>query len=189
MRSANVAVGKNVKEIMPTDVAPHHDEYLYNYLTTERAKVIGIGRNTFGKTSNGDIFPIHLAVSEVKGDGYHLFNGIATDLTEQVRAKKLILDEEDRKRREQQFLIDELAVYQKRSTNLLQQLLPLDFAKRIMMGETPPPQNYKTSTIFFSDIVGFTSIASACSAMDIVNLLNDLHTYFDAVIDRHGIFT
>ena len=183
---ASSAIGTNIRNYMPHEHSINHDEYLYNYLTTERPKVIGIGRDTFGKTIQGEIFPIHLSVSEVKGEGYHLFNGIATDLTEQVRAKKKIADEEDRKRREQQVLIDELAVYQKRSTNLLQQMLPLDFAQRIMSGETPPPQNYKTSTIFFSDIVGFTSIASACTAMDIVNLLNDLYTYFDAVIDRHG---
>jgi class 3 adenylate cyclase len=57
-----------------------------------------------------------------------------------------------------------------------------------MRGETPEPRSYNSCTIFFSDIVGFTSISGAASAMDVVNLLNDLYTYFDNVIDQFDCY-
>jgi class 3 adenylate cyclase len=95
-------------------------------------------------------------------------------------------DVEIKQQSEMQALIDDLAVMRGNSERLLEQLLPGDIAERIMRGEMVPPQSHNKCTIFFSDIVGFTSIASEASAMDIVNLLNDLYTYFDAVIDRHG---
>jgi len=182
------AMGKSVKLLMDNKLSSNHDNYIHNYLETNTKKVIGKGRQTEGQKRTGEKFPIHLSVSEVKGDGYHIFTGIINDLTEEVRIKNAIKSEEDRKKKETQMLLDSLAVYQNRSTKLLEQMLPGDFAHRIMHGETPPPQAYDNCTIFFSDIVGFTSIAGAASAMDVVNLLNDLYTYFDAVIDKHDCY-
>lgn len=161
---------------------------LLNYLETGTKKVIGTGRQIFGKKKNDEKFPIYLSVSEVKGVGYQFFTGIINDLTEEIAKKNAIKAEEDRKKMETQKMLDSLAVYTDRSTKLLEQLLPEDFASRIMKGETPQPRSYDTCTIFFSDIVGFTSIAGAASAMEVVDLLNDLYTYFDAVIDRYDCY-
>ncbi|KAJ3221671.1 hypothetical protein HK099_003262 [Clydaea vesicula] len=179
-------IGKNISMLMDNEISKNHDKYIYNYLSTGKQKVVGKIRQVMGKRKNNTLFPMDLSVTEVVGDGFHIFSSVFKDLTEILREKETIRAEEEKKTKEMKAVLDEVTVYQNRSTKLLEQMLPGDYAHRIMSGETPPPQSYDTCTIFFSDIVGFTSISAACSAMEVVNLLNDLYTFFDAVIDKHG---
>jgi Adenylate and Guanylate cyclase catalytic domain len=64
----------------------------------------------------------------------------------------------------------------KNMENLLHNLLPPSIADKLSRGEQVEPEYYASSTLFFSDIVGFTSIAAASTPIDIVNLLNDLYS-------------
>ena len=75
-------VGKKINILMDHHDAKHHDTYLDNYLNTRQAKIIGIGRQVFGKTKSGKIFPFRLAVSEVILNDKIIFTGIIHDLTE-----------------------------------------------------------------------------------------------------------
>ena len=45
--------------------------------------------------------------------------------------------------------------------------------------EKVEPQCITDVTMLFSDIVGFTSICSSCSPMDVINMLSSLYTNFD----------
>lgn len=174
---------------MTSDHARQHDTYLYNYLSTGVRKVIGVGnRQLNGVKADGTVFPINLAVSEVVHEGLHLFTAIVRDLTEQVAHEARIQEEESRQRAEMQKLIDNLAVAKERSADLLGSMLPSDVSERIMAGEIVDPVQFASCTIFFSNIVGFSEIAAEAKSHDIVNLLNDLYTYFDSIVDNHGIF-
>lgn len=44
------------------------------------------------------------------------------------------------------------------------------------------------TSILFSDIVGFTVLASSLSTKDVVMLLNELFSIFDNLVDMHGIY-
>lgn len=75
-------VGKNVKVLMPSPDRERHDQYLVNYLTTGKRKIIGIGRVTTALHRDGSTFPIELAVGEAWLGERRIFTGFIRDLTE-----------------------------------------------------------------------------------------------------------
>jgi two-component system sensor kinase FixL len=75
-------VGCNVKMLMPNPDRDRHDQYLRNYLTTGKRKIIGIGRVTTALHRDGNTFPIELAVGEAWSGEKRIFTGFIRDLTE-----------------------------------------------------------------------------------------------------------
>jgi two-component system sensor kinase FixL len=80
--SESDVVGQNVKMLMPSPDRERHDQYLINYLTTGKRKIIGIGRVTTALHSDGFTFPIELSVGEAWSGGRRIFTGFIRDLTE-----------------------------------------------------------------------------------------------------------
>lgn len=91
--------GKNVKLLMPEPYSSEHDRYIDNYVRTGRARIIGIGREVVGKRKDGSVFPLDLAVSEVRLGNRRIFTGVVRDLTERRRLEQEILDVSDREKR------------------------------------------------------------------------------------------
>ncbi|XP_055349485.1 atrial natriuretic peptide receptor 1-like [Paramacrobiotus metropolitanus] len=75
-----------------------------------------------------------------------------------------------------------------RSEQLLSQLLPKSVAAALTKGITVDPEAFESVTIFFSDIVGFTTIAAKGTPMDVVDLLNSLYTFFDNVLEKFDVY-
>ena len=83
-------LGKNVSLLMPSPHREQHDIYIGNYLRTGRAKIIGIGREIVARRKDGTIFPMELAVSEVRLADRRLFTGFIRDITERKEAEKAL---------------------------------------------------------------------------------------------------
>jgi len=80
--SPDEVVGKNVNILMPQPYRGEHDGYLEQYIKTGKAKIIGIGREVTAVKKDGTVFPVRLAVSEVRLADRLLFTGFIEDLTE-----------------------------------------------------------------------------------------------------------
>jgi len=78
----NEVIGKNIKMLIPDPYQSEHDGYLSNFMSTGEKKIIGIGREVKGLRKDGHIFPMDLAVSEVKVGDDITFTGIVRDISE-----------------------------------------------------------------------------------------------------------
>ncbi|KAJ3372302.1 Retinal guanylyl cyclase 2 [Allomyces arbusculus] len=185
--SASEVLGKNIKMLTPDHIAVNHDKYLLNYHTTGIKKVIGVGRTSKGRKKDGSLFPIHLSVSEVKEEEFHLFTGIVRDLTEQTQIEEAARSEQARKQTEMESLIAQLDAERTRTRSLIGEILPSSISDQLMTADMVPPMAYDQCTILYTDICGFTSLASQSEPLDIVDLLNDLYTCFDDILAQYDV--
>lgn len=80
-------IGQNVKILMPQPYRKEHDGYIDNYNKTKEAKIIGVGREVYGRKKDGTIFPLRLAVSEVILNDRIIFTGIIHNLSDVAAAR------------------------------------------------------------------------------------------------------
>jgi two-component system sensor kinase FixL len=78
-------LGENVRILMPSPDRERHDQYLINYLTTGKRKIIGVGRVTTALHRDGNTFPIELSVGEAYLGERRIFTGFIRDLTERQK--------------------------------------------------------------------------------------------------------
>lgn len=85
------------------------------------------------------------------------------------------------------FLVASALVERALHRDLVRRMLPKKAIAKIQRGQTVV-ERYNLVTIFFSDIVGFTSMAGAMRPIQVMKMLNELYTELDIICARHKVY-
>jgi adenylate cyclase len=80
-----------------------------------------------------------------------------------------------------------LRVEQERSEGLLLNVLPREIAARLKSGERIIADHHPSVSILFADLAGFTPLSNLLSPNEMVELLNEIYSHFDTLIERYGV--
>ncbi|XP_037069617.1 guanylate cyclase soluble subunit beta-2-like [Pollicipes pollicipes] len=75
----------------------------------------------------------------------------------------------------------------RRTDELLHSMIPPLVAVKLKRNE-PVQETFDEVTILFSDVVTFTQIAASCTPVQVVQLLNQLYTYFDQLTEHNNVY-
>lgn len=80
-----------------------------------------------------------------------------------------------------------LAIERDKTDKLLLNILPELIANRLKQEPSAIAESFEEVTILFADIVGFTPLSSRLPPIELVNLLNQIFSEFDALADNLGL--
>ncbi|KAI4876495.1 hypothetical protein NFI96_010589 [Prochilodus magdalenae] len=75
-----------------------------------------------------------------------------------------------------------------RADNLNFMLLPGPVVRSLKETGSVEPELFDEVTIYFSDIVGFTTLCHYSTPMEVVDMLNDIYKSFDSILDHHDVY-
>ncbi|XP_045159453.1 atrial natriuretic peptide receptor 1-like [Mercenaria mercenaria] len=82
----------------------------------------------------------------------------------------------------------DLVAEKAKTDRLLYSMLPKAVADDLRQGKSIDAKFHDICTIYFSDIVGFTTISGRSAPIQVVGLLNKLYVTFDDIIDKYDVY-
>jgi adenylate cyclase len=80
-----------------------------------------------------------------------------------------------------------LKIEQDRSEALLLNVLPREIADRLKGGGKIIADHHPSISILFADLVGFTPLTNILSPTEMVEMLNEIYSHFDSLIEKYGV--
>ncbi|KAK3739118.1 hypothetical protein QZH41_010529, partial [Actinostola sp. cb2023] len=139
--------------------------------------------------------PLVKKLEQLKGRGLFLSDIPIHDATrdlilvsEQAHAQDEIKKRMEQLQTELEKASNELEDEKKKTEDLLGSIFPQDVANKLINKQSVPARFIENVTMLFSDIVGFTSICGKCTAMEVVEMLEDLYTQFDKLCGELDLY-
>lgn len=83
--------------------------------------------------------------------------------------------------------LDLLRAEQEKSERLLLNVLPKEIAPALKSGTQTIAEHYDSASVLFADIVGFTDLSIRLSPAQMVQLLNEIFSHFDHLVDKYRL--
>jgi adenylate cyclase len=80
-----------------------------------------------------------------------------------------------------------LRIEEEKAENLLLNILPPEIASILKNGEKTIADHFDGASILFADLVGFTPLTRHLEPVKVVELLNEIFSHFDLLVEKYGV--
>jgi adenylate cyclase len=85
------------------------------------------------------------------------------------------------------YFVAQRNFFQERSETLILNILPKEISDALKVDRSAIAAHYECASVLFADVVGFTPMAPAMSPLSLVNLLNEVFSTFNDLVERRGL--
>jgi class 3 adenylate cyclase/FixJ family two-component response regulator len=119
----------------------------------------------------------------------HVSEKISVNQKLQKSKKQLKSYAEKLKALNEEIISQKIALENEKSKTdkLLQSILPLKIANELLEKGYTQPREYKSVSILFADVIGFSDLAKSNPAIELVTRLDNYFYIFDEIIEQYGL--
>jgi adenylate cyclase len=85
------------------------------------------------------------------------------------------------------YFVGQKNKFQQKSEALLLNILPREIAAILKNESRTIADHYDEASVLFADMVGFTPLSAELAPVEMVELLNEIFSYFDSLLDIYGV--
>jgi guanylate cyclase len=85
------------------------------------------------------------------------------------------------------YFVNQKNMFQQKSESLLLNILPKEVAAILKNGGRTIADQYDEASVLFADMVGFTPLSAQLPPVEMVELLNEIFSFFDSLLDTYGV--
>jgi len=85
------------------------------------------------------------------------------------------------------YFVGQKNAFQEKSETLLLNILPKEIAAILKNESRTIADHYDEASVLFADMVGFTPLSAQLPPVEMVELLNEVFSFFDSLLDKYGV--
>jgi len=85
------------------------------------------------------------------------------------------------------YFVGQKNLFQQKSEELLLNILPREIAAILKNESRTIADQYDQASVLFADMVGFTPLSAKLHPVEMVELLNEIFSHFDSLLDKYGV--
>ena len=85
------------------------------------------------------------------------------------------------------YFVGQKNIFQQKSETLLLNILPKEIAAILKNESRTIAEHYQEASVLFADMVGFTPLSAQLPPVEMVELLNEVFSFFDSLLDKYGV--
>ena len=85
------------------------------------------------------------------------------------------------------YFVGQKNMFQEKSETLLLNILPKEIAAILKNESRTIADHYEEASVLFADMVGFTPLSAQLPPVEMVELLNEVFSFFDSLLDKYSV--